>query len=70
MTMQFVMVAGIGVVVDPGVQLARVHHHRALLLAQRDRLWIDDLDSHAVSPSSSPHQGDRQCRHVGTAFAG
>ena len=45
--MQFVMIAGIGIIVHPGMELAGVHHHRAPALAQRNLLRIDDLDAHA-----------------------
>jgi hypothetical protein len=32
------------------VELARVHHHCALLFTQRDFLRVDDLNSHSDSP--------------------
>src|SRR4051794_2859497 len=49
-TMQLIVVARIGIIVHPRVQLARVHHHRALLLLQRNLFRIDDLDSHDGTP--------------------
>ena len=53
---QFVMVAGIGIVVHPGMQLAGVHHHRALLLLQRDLFRIDDLNSHTEFSHCPAHR--------------
>ena len=59
--MHLVMVAGIGIVMHPGMHLAGVHHHRALLLTQRDLFRVDDLNSHCVPPDS------QSMRHGGIA---
>src|SRR5262249_1065086 len=44
--MQLVMVAGVRVVVDPGVHLARVHDHCALSFMQSNFPRVDDVNSH------------------------
>src|SRR5262245_36937568 len=48
-TVHVVMVARVGIVMHPGMQLAGVHHHRALLFTQRNLLRVDDLNPHRVS---------------------
>jgi len=47
--MQIVMIAGIRIVVHPGVHLPGVHDLGALLILARKLQCIDDIDSHDVS---------------------